>query len=48
MTQQKLPTSRGGGGEHFKPLHLEIENPIKALNKATQQTPIEKDEVLKQ
>ena len=46
MTQQKFPTSRGGG--HFEPLHLEIDNPIKALNKATQQTPIEKDEVLKQ
>ena len=46
MTQQKLPTSRGE--THFKPSHLEIDNLIEALNKATQQTPTEEDEVLKQ
>ena len=46
MTQQKLPTSRGE--THFKPPHLEIDNLIEALNKATQQTPTEEDEVLKQ
>ena len=41
----------GGGGEgerHFKPPHLETNNPIETLNKATQQTPNEEDEVLKQ
>ena len=46
MTQQKLPTSRGE--THFKPPHLEIDNLIEALKKATQQTPTEEDEVLKQ
>ena len=45
MTQQKLPTSQGG--RHFKPPHLETDNPIEALNKATQQTPTEEDKVLK-
>ena len=39
---------RGGGERHFKPPHLETNNPIEALNKATQQTPNEEDEVLKQ
>ena len=49
MTQQKLPTSqRGGGGRHFKPPNLEIDNPVEVLNKSTLQTPFEEDEVLKQ
>ena len=46
MTHQKLPTSQSG--RHFKPPHLEIDNPKEALNKSTQQTPTEEDEVLKQ
>ena len=46
MTQQKLPTSQGE--RHFKSPHLEIDNLIEALNKYTQQTPAEEDEVLKQ
>ena len=46
MTHQKLPTSQRG--RHFNPLNLEIDNPIEALNKATQQTPNEEDKVLKQ
>ena len=46
MTQQKLPTSQGG--RHFKPPHLEIDNLVEVLNKSTQQTPAEEDEVLKQ
>ena len=46
MIQQKFPTSQGG--RHFKPLHLETDNPVEALNKSTQQTPLEEDEVLKQ
>ena len=37
-----------GGGRHFKPPHLETGNPMEALKKSTQQTPAEKDEVLKQ
>ena len=45
MTHQKLPISQGG--RHFKPPHLETDNLIESLNKSTQQTPIEKDEVLK-
>ena len=36
------------GGRHFKPLHLETKNLVEALNKSTQQTPAEEDEVLKQ
>ena len=36
------------GERHSKPPHLEPDNPIEALNKATQQTPAEEDEVLKQ
>ena len=48
MTQQRLPTSQGGGGRHFKPPHLETNNLIEALNKSTQQTPVKEDEVLKQ
>ena len=35
-------------GIHFKPPHLEIDNPVEALNKVDQQTPNEQDEVLKQ
>jgi len=35
-------------GRHFKPPHLETDNLIEALNKSTQQTPIEEEEVLKQ
>ena len=46
ITQQKLPTSQGG--RHFKPLHLEIDNPVEALNRSTQQTLAEEDEVFKQ
>ena len=46
MIQLKLPTSQGG--RHFKPLHLETDNPVEALNRSTQQTPTEEDEVLKQ
>ena len=47
-TDQKLPTSQGGGGErHFKPPHLETDNLVEALNKVTQQTPNEEHEVLK-
>ena len=46
MIHQKLPTSQGG--RHFKPLHLETDNSIEALNKSTQQTSTEEDEVLKQ
>ena len=46
MTQQKLPTSQGG--RHFKPPHLETDNLVGVLNKSTQQTPAEEDEVLKQ
>ena len=41
-----MPTSQRG--RHFNPLNLEIDNPIEALNKATQQTPNEEDKVLKQ
>ena len=33
---------------HFKPQHLEIDNLVEALNRSTQQTPTEEDEVLKQ
>ena len=46
INQQKFPTSQGG--RHFKPPHLERDNPVEALNKSTQQTPVEKDVVLKQ
>ena len=46
MIQPKLPTSQGE--RHFKPPHLETDNPMEALNKSTQQTPAEEDEVLKQ
>ena len=46
MTQQKLPTSQGG--KHFKPLHLETDNLVEALNRSTPQTPTKEDEVLKQ
>ena len=35
------------GGRHFKPPHLETDNLVEALNKVTQQTPNEEDEVLK-
>ena len=35
-------------GRHFKPSHLETNNSIEALNKSTQQTPTEEDEVIKQ
>ena len=35
-------------GRHFKPPHLEIDNLVEALNKATQQKSNEEDEVLKQ
>ena len=45
MIQPKLPTSQGG--RHFKPLHLETDNPLEALNRSTQQTLAEEDEVLK-
>ena len=45
MIQPKLPTSQGG--RHFKPLHLETDNPVEALNRSTQQTLVEEDEVLK-
>ena len=33
MTHKKSPTSQGG--RHFKPPHLETDNPIEALNKST-------------
>ena len=46
MNQQKLPTSQGV--RHFKPPHLEIDNLVEALNRSTQQTLAEEDEVLKQ
>ena len=46
MIQLKLPTSQGG--RHFKPSYLETDNPVKALNRSTQQTPAKEDEVLKQ
>ena len=46
ITQQKLPISQGG--RHFKPPHLEIDNPVEALNRSTQQTLAEEDEVFKQ
>ena len=46
MTHKKLPTSQEG--RDFKPSHLEIDNLVEALNKATQQTLNEVDEVLKQ
>ena len=46
MIQQKLSISQGG--RHFKPLHLETDNLVEALNRSTQQTPTEEDEVLKQ
>ena len=36
------------GGRHFKPQHLKTHNLMEALNKSTQQTPAEEDEVLKQ
>ena len=45
ITQQKLPISQGG--RHFKPPHLEIDNPVEALNRSTQQTLVEEDEVFK-
>ena len=48
MTQQKLPTSQGGEGRHFKPPHLETDNLVEALNKAAQPTPNEEDNVLNQ
>ena len=35
-------------GRHFKPPHLETINLVEALNRSTQQTPAEEDEVLKQ
>ena len=46
MIQQKFPTSQKG--RHFKPPYLEIDNPVEVLNKSTQQTSAEEDEVLKQ
>ena len=46
MSQQKLPTS--WAGETLQNPHLETDNLIEALNKTTQQTPTEEDEVLKQ
>ena len=46
MIQSKLPTSQGG--RHFKPPHLKTDNLVEALNRSTQQTPAEEDEVLKQ
>ena len=33
VTQLKLTTSQGG--RHFKPPHLEIDNPVEALNRST-------------
>lgn len=36
------------GGRHFKPPHLEIDNPVEALNRSTQQTLAEEDEDFKQ
>ena len=35
-------------GRHFKPPHLDTNNPVEALNRSTQQTPAKEDEVLKQ
>ena len=35
-------------GRHFKPPHLDTNNPVEALNRSTQQTPAEEDKVLKQ
>ena len=46
MIQSKLPTSQGG--RHFKPPHLETDNPVEALNRSIKQTPAKEDEVLKQ
>ena len=46
MIQLKLPTSQGG--RHFKPPHLKTDNLVGVLNKSTQQTPAEEDELLKQ
>ena len=37
-----------GWARHFKPPHLETDNPMEALKKSTQQTPAKEDEVLKQ
>ena len=34
MIQLKLPTSQGG--RHYKPSHLETNNPVEALNRSTQ------------
>ena len=45
VTQLKLTTSQGG--RHFKPPHLEIDNPVEALNRSTQQTLVGENEVLK-
>ena len=46
MIQPKLLISQGG--RHFKPPHLETDNPVETLNRSTQQTLAEKDEILKQ
>ena len=35
MIQPKLPTSQGEEGRHFKPPHLETNNPVEALNRST-------------
>ena len=35
------------GGRHFKPPHFETDKPMEALNRSTQQTLVEEDEVLK-
>ena len=40
--------SNNMGGRHFKLPHLETNYSVEALNKATQQTHNEEDEVLKQ
>ena len=46
MIQPKLLISQRG--RHFKPPHLETDNPVETLNRSTQQTLAEKDEILKQ
>ena len=46
VTREKLPTWQGG--DISNPPHLEIDNLVEALNKATQQISNEEDEVLKQ
>ena len=45
--RSKIAHITRGGERHFKPPHLETDNLVEALNKVTQQTPNEEDEVLK-